>query len=87
MKKTILLITLPALLLLNSCGGIDFQESGGIAFESSSQVIVSNRGLTSNISQIDAQRIAQSRCQTYGKDAKYEGYTEARYVFKCIKPE
>ena len=70
---------------LNSCGGIDFQESGGVAFENSDEVIISNRGLSSTISQIDAARIAQSRCATYGKNAKYRKYVEYRYIFACVK--
>ena len=70
---------------LSSCGGIDFQESGGVAFENANEVVISNRGLTSVISQVEAARIAQSRCANYGKNAQYRGYVEYRYVFACTK--
>ena len=56
-----------------------------IAFENANEVVVSNRGITSVISQVQAQRIAQSRCANYGKNAVYRGYVEYRYVFACTK--
>ena len=80
MKEIILLIAFPVLLLSNSSGGMDFQDWGRIAFESFSQIIVSNRGFASNISQIDA----QGRCQSHKKDAKHECYTELRYILSLL---
>ena len=83
MKKLLGILVLSV--ILSSCAGIDFQESGGVAFENANEVVVSNRGITSVISQVQAQRIAQSRCANYGKNAVYRGYVEYRYVFACTK--